>query len=137
METDGIFVYGTLRQGGKHHTWLQRTHPIGACPARTKGRLFHLPMEGYPALIPTEQSGWVQGEFVGYEDEAELESALEDLDTLEGVDEGLFERRILPVSLEGGQEYMAWIYIFPEDRLPRLEREATELTTGDWSAYLK
>ena len=142
MNSDGLFVYGTLREGGSNHAWLLRTHPQGLTPARVAGRLFHLPA-GYPALVPTAEPaepppgpGWVVGDFVGYDDEDDLESALADLDPLEGVEEGLFTREILPVRLEGGQRYHAWVYVFHVERLPRLEREAVELPDGDWADYL-
>ena len=79
--------------------------------------------------------GWILGEFVGYEDEADLARALEDLDALEEVAEGLFVRRVVPVRLEGHLRYGAWAWLFPEDRLPRLEREAIEVPDGDGSAY--
>ncbi|MBI4912678.1 MAG: gamma-glutamylcyclotransferase [Acidobacteria bacterium] len=143
MEADGLFIYGSLRPGGRNHRWLERTHPEGWCRAWTPGRLFHLPAAGYPALVPQGEPpapppapGWVTGEFVGYEDGQALESALADLDPLEGLEEGLFERRILTVLLDSGLRYRAWAYLFPEDRLPRLLREGVELTEGDWSAYL-
>ncbi len=142
IPVDGLFVYGTLREGGSHHAWLLRTHPEGWTRAWVAGRLFHL-AAGYPALVPTAEPeqpapgpGWVWGDFVGYEDEGELDSALTDLDTLEGVEEGLFTRQILPVTLEGGQRYQAWVYLFHVERLPRLEREAVEIQDGDWAAYL-
>ncbi len=142
MAADGLFVYGTLREGGSNHAWLLRTQPEGLTRARVSGRLFRLPA-GYPALVPGPEPeapppcpGWVFGDFVGYEDEAELESALADLDPLEGVEEGLFSREILPVTLEGGQHYRAWVYVFHVERLPRLLREAVELTAGDWLPYL-
>ncbi len=80
--------------------------------------------------------GWVLGEFVGYNDPTNMTFALEDLDQLEDVPGGLFTRVILPVVLPSGQCYQAWAYVFPEDRLPRLSREAVELTSGDWSPYL-
>jgi gamma-glutamylcyclotransferase (GGCT)/AIG2-like uncharacterized protein YtfP len=73
---------------------------------------------------------------VGYEDGEDLESALADLDPLEGVEEDLFTREVLPVVLEGGQRYRAWVYLFHVERLPRLEREAVELPDGDWTPYL-
>jgi hypothetical protein len=73
---------------------------------------------------------------VGYEDALSLDSALADLDPLEGVEEGLFAREILLVILEGGHRYQAWTYLFHVERLPRLEREAAELESGDWSPYL-
>ncbi len=77
------------------------------------------------------------GEFIGYEDEVELESALDNLDQLEGVAEGQFERTMVPVLLENGQTYAAWAYMFPVGRLPRLEREGLELLDGDWGGYLE
>jgi gamma-glutamylcyclotransferase (GGCT)/AIG2-like uncharacterized protein YtfP len=139
---DGLFVYGTLREGGSNHAWLLRTHPEGLTAAWVAGRLFHL-AAGYPALVscpepaaPAPGPGWVRGDFVGYEDEVDLDSALADLDPLEGVEEGLFTRELLPVTLEGGQRYQAWVYLFHVERLPRLEREAVEVSSGDWAAYL-
>ena len=143
MEADGLFVYGSLRAGGHGHGWVQRTDPVGSTSACMAGRLFHLPSAGYPAMVPAPEPaspgpgpGWVAGEFIGYEDERALENALQDLDQLEDVEGGLFERRILPVRLDSGQRYQAWVYVFPEDRLPRLEREGVELPGGDWRDYL-
>ena len=79
--------------------------------------------------------GWVVGEFIGYEDEIDLESALDNLDQLAGVAEERFERKLIPVLLENGQTYAAWAYVFPVDRLPKLEREGVELLDGDWGGY--
>ena len=142
MDADGLFVYGTLREGGSNHAWLMRTQPEGLTPAWVAGRLFHL-AAGYPALVaapepasPAPGPGWVRGDFVGYEDEGDLDDALADLDPLEGVEEGLFTREILPVTLEGGQRYLAWAYVFHVERLPRLEREAVEVPSGDWASYM-
>jgi len=143
MEADGLFVYGTLREGGRSHGWIRRTEPEGATLAYAPGRLFHLPSAGYPAMVPGPEPatpapgpGWVVGEFLGYEDEAALDSALEDLDQLEDVEGELFTRRIVPVLLDSGHRYQAWVYVFPEDRLRRLEKEGVELAGGDWRDYL-
>jgi len=143
MNADGLFVYGTLQRGGRLRTWLERTNPQGTTGAFAPGRLFHLPSEGYPALVaapepdgPPPGPGWVAGEFVGYEDDQELERALADLDPLEDVEGGLFERRVLPIVLESGLRYSAWVYLFPEDRLPTLERVGVELPGGDWGPYI-
>jgi gamma-glutamylcyclotransferase (GGCT)/AIG2-like uncharacterized protein YtfP len=143
QEADGLFVYGTLRQGGRAHGWIQRTDPEGSTDAWVPGRLFHLPSVGYPAMVPGPEPerpapgpGWVAGEFIGYGDEAALNNALQDLDQLEDVEGELFERRVLPVLLDSGHRYHAWVYVFPEDRLARLEKEGVELERGDWRSYL-
>lgn len=143
MESDGLFVYGSLREGGPNHAWLRRTNPIGQTRGFAPGRLFHLPGSGWAAMLPgaipealPPGLGWVVGEFIGYEDEGDLESALDDLDQLEGLAEGRFERKLVPVLLESGLTYAAWAYVFPVDRSSRLEREGVELLDGDWSGYL-
>jgi gamma-glutamylcyclotransferase (GGCT)/AIG2-like uncharacterized protein YtfP len=143
VEADGLFVYGSLREGGRNHGWLQRTAPEGTTAAYAAGRLFHLPSAGFPAMVAGEEPaqpppgpGWVTGEFAGYEDEAALENALSDLDQLEDVAGDLFQRVLLPVVLASGHRYGAWVYVFPPDRLARLEREGVELPAGDWNAYL-
>jgi gamma-glutamylcyclotransferase (GGCT)/AIG2-like uncharacterized protein YtfP len=143
LVADGLFVYGPLREGGSNHAWLLRTHPEGITRGWVAGRLFHLPMAGYPALVPGSEpattppgGGWVHGDFVGYGDDLELEAALEDLDALEGVEEDRFTRQLLPVILEGGHHYNAWVYVFHVERLPKLEREAVEIVDGDWTHYL-
>lgn len=142
MEADGLFVYGTLREGGLNHAWLKRTNPIGRTRAHAPGRLFHLPGTGLAAMVSRAIPealppglGWVVGEFIGYEDEIDLESALDNLDQLAGVAEERFERKLIPVLLENGQTYAAWAYVFPVDRLPKLEREGVELLDGDWGGY--
>jgi gamma-glutamylcyclotransferase (GGCT)/AIG2-like uncharacterized protein YtfP len=93
-------------------------------------------VEGVEPLSSPPASGWVTGEFIGYEDDEELESALTDLDQLEEVGQGMFFRKVIPVLLDSGHHYSAWVYLFPKDRLRRLEKEATELPNGDWAAYL-
>ena len=142
MDADGIFVYGPLREGGRNHAWMSRTNPAGTTSASAPGRLFHLPLAGVPAMIPgpipealPPSPGWVVGDFVGYEDEEDLEAALANLDQLEGVAEDQFERRLLPVLLNSGQTYVAWVYVFPTDRVLRLERDGVELANGDWAPY--
>jgi gamma-glutamylcyclotransferase (GGCT)/AIG2-like uncharacterized protein YtfP len=143
MAADGLFVYGTLREGGHSHGWIRRTNPEGSSLGYTPGRLFHLPSAGYPAMVPGPEPGapgpgpgWVVGEFLGYEDEGALQDALQDLDQLEDVEGELFERRLLPVLLDSGHRFQAWVYVFPEDRLHRLEMEGVELPSGDWGRYL-
>ena len=143
LDADGLFVYGPLREGGRQHGWLQRTQPEGLTSAWVAGRLFQLP-QGYPALVPGEPPiahppapGWVVGDFIGYPDPADLVSALADLDPLMGVEEGRFTREMLPVVLQGGATYAAWVHVFHVERLPRLLREAVELPNGDWGPYLR
>lgn len=141
MHADGLFVHGPLREGGSQHRWLQRTHPEGLCRAWTPGRLFHLPEADQAALVPgaippalPPGSGWVTGDFVGYGDEADLLSALSDLEAL--ATEAGGEARMIPVLLEGGATYTAWAWVFPVEQCSRLELEAVEVPSGEWTPWL-
>jgi gamma-glutamylcyclotransferase (GGCT)/AIG2-like uncharacterized protein YtfP len=143
MNADGLFVHGSLREGGRDRRWLDRTHPEGTCRAWAPGRLFHLAESDEAALFPgpippalPPGLGWVTGEFVGFPDSADLEQALENLDALQGIPEERQIRALLPVLLEGGQVYKAWAWVHAPEALPRLEREAIELRDGDWTPYL-
>ena len=71
---------------------------------------------------------------MAYGDEAGLSQALADLDAL--ATEAGGEARLLPVLLEGGATYTAWVWAFPVEQLPRLEKEALEVPGGDWAAWL-
>ncbi len=141
MNADGLFVYGSLREGGAQHRWVTRTHPQGTCRAYAPGRLFHMPAVGLPALVPGSippalppGPGWVVGDFIGYDDEEALQRALADLDAV--ASEAGAEARLLPVLLEGGATYVAWAWTFHMEHLPKLEKEATEIPGGDWAAWL-
>lgn len=141
MQADGLFLLGPLQPGGRLHRWVERTHPEGTCRAYLPGRLFHQPEAGLPLAvlgpIPPDLPpgpGWVQGTFVGYADEGDLDRALADLEALAA--EGGGAARLVPVLLEGGASYVAWGWTLDPDHLPRLSREAVELPNGRWDPYL-
>lgn len=74
-----LFVYGTLRPGGRYHRKLCADPSPKALPAYVRGRLYHL-AAGYPALAPGDQ--WVRGDILSFDHEDLMRAidALEEYD---------------------------------------------------------
>lgn len=130
----GIFVYGTLKQGGRNFYVSQKAGWLGSQPAWIEGyRLFHLNPSSeraysYPALL--EGEGRVWGEVQTF---ANLEEALVVLDELEDVG-GEYRRIAVAARLDGiserhghenTQSLLVWAYAY-------CTPEALEKTGGVW-----
>ena len=86
-----IFVYGTLKRGGRNHHHLAEQTFVG--PARTSPGVRLFDLGGFPGLVAqaADRDG-VSGEVWSVDAEC-----LQRLDDLEGVPEGLYRRA--PVAL--------------------------------------
>ncbi|MGB0289870.1 MAG: gamma-glutamylcyclotransferase family protein [Opitutales bacterium] len=106
-----VFVYGTLKPGGRYWKRFCEGKVQRATPARIRGQLYDLGC-GYPGAVFNEQ-GWIEGcvhEFIEAADFAAV-------DELEGFVEGRsrdineYERRKVPCfSLEGQPLGQLWAY---------------------------
>jgi gamma-glutamylcyclotransferase (GGCT)/AIG2-like uncharacterized protein YtfP len=99
-----IFVYGTLKRGGSNHALLAGQQFLGAaCTA--PGYILYL-LGDYPGMVraANDQAG-VTGEVWLVDD-----ACLQQLDELEGVAEGLYERAAIqlaaPLNAEPAQAYL-------------------------------
>ena len=118
-----IFIYGTLRRGGRAHGLM-----LGAdfqCLATTSGRIVHI--DQYPGLIlDTENS--VTGElYLANED------LIHELDQYEGCFESppLYLREEVTATDENGKTHQAQTYVFQ-----RLEPHHEEIQSGDWIKWI-
>lgn len=90
-----LFVYGTLKQGGKYHCYLEEADLVAEY-ATTKGILYDTGM-GYPAMVKSA-AGEVQGQV--YDIPEELWPALNDLEGYLGHGEiDLFDKQTTEVSV--------------------------------------
>ena len=101
-----VFVYGTLMPGEANYRQIE-DFVIDYNPGTIDGVLVDL--GAYPALVPGE--GIVKGVILRMKQEA-----LEITDRIEGYHAGrdrcLYVREEVVVRLEGGQEAIAWTYLF-------------------------
>jgi gamma-glutamylcyclotransferase (GGCT)/AIG2-like uncharacterized protein YtfP len=128
---DAVFVYGTLRRGQPLH------HPLAAAraeiPATAPGRLFDC--GEYPAMaLPSPgATTLIRGELVLLRDIATL-SKLDEIEGFAGFSKelSLFSRRLIEVSMEGGNVRRAWVYLGGT----ALDTPRPKIPSGDWLQHL-
>ena len=111
VDTDLLFVYGTLRRGFPLHHHLRRLGAEFVGSGSVQAELFDLG-EFPGARKSTKPGKTVQGELYRLR---RAESALRVLDQVEGVsprtpEKGQFQRATTEVTLPNGVRRVAWIY---------------------------
>ena len=100
-----IFVYGSLKRGHGLHHLLEGQVFRGSATTYPRYRIFDL--GSYPGLVDWPEGLAVQGEV--YEVDTEC---LKRLDEAEGVDEGLYARRVIKLQPPfDGVETSAWFWL--------------------------
>jgi len=107
-----VFVYGTLKRGGSNHLFLKGQRFLGE--ARTAPGYTLYALGDFPGMVraPGDAVG-VTGELWVVDD-----VCLAELDRLEGLDEGLYERvdvLLVPNHLAGSAQ--TYLYRHPHDGL--------------------
>ncbi len=108
-----VFVYGTLKRGGSNHLFLEGQKYLGA--VRTEPGFALYSLGDYPGMVraPGDTVG-VTGELWSVDD-----ACLAELDRLEGLDEGLYERvDVLLQPNPHAPSAQAYLYLHPHHGLP-------------------
>ncbi len=137
-----VFVYGTLKPGGRYHRRYCGRALAQALPAVVKGSLYDFPQWGYPAMTSGEE--WVKGYLLVFQgSSAVCSDILQRLDKLEGVagdgtaQEGTrndsYQRcwqLVFTLSYQPLQK--AWVYRMKGDQVRQFR--GVYLPEGDWSS---
>ena len=87
-----VFVYGTLKRGGRNHHFMAGQQFLGA--ARTAPGYTLYSLGDYPGMVRSTDAGHdVTGELWAVD-----KACLQQLDRLEGVEEGLYERVLVKLA---------------------------------------
>lgn len=113
-----LFIYGTLKRGGSNHLFLHGQRFLG--PARTAPGFTLYSLGDYPGMVraPGDKAG-VTGEVWVVDD-----TCLAELDRLEGLDEGLYERvdvRLTPSPIADSAQ--TYLYLRPHHGLAAIGSE--------------
>lgn len=127
-----VFVYGTLKPGERYYDRYCAGKVIEETPAFTLGKIYHLPIFGYPAMIPGD--GKVQGYLLTF---AKPEF-LPDLDGLEDYlpdrspEQNLYNRREVEIYDRSGiSQGLAWVYFMTQEQIERFG--GVPLPSGLWT----
>lgn len=83
-----VFVYGTLKPGGRYYSQYCAQYSPEAIPALVRGKLYDFPRLGYPAMTVGED--WVHGYVLTFfQSTSVLGTILKYLDALEGYQSAL------------------------------------------------
>ncbi len=100
-----IFVYGSLKRGFKLNPILQTQNFVGEAQTEACYRIFDL--GEYPGIVDAENGLSIHGEIYQID-----QQCLRQLDEVEGVSEGIYERRqILLKSPWEQSAAQAWFYL--------------------------
>ncbi|NNV05092.1 gamma-glutamylcyclotransferase [Geobacillus sp. C56-T2] len=133
METINVFVYGTLRIGGRNHR-LIANYVQSVRKVTVKGRLFHLPA-GYPAMV--DGNGTVHGEMFELSDPEAVLALLDQLEGYHGPGELNHYERITVVATDAdGNTYTCYAYVYPQEQEEWLTQHAQLVFGGDWMTFL-
>ncbi len=117
-----LFVYGTLKRGGKYHDYLEEAELVEE-QAVAKGTLYDTGM-GYPALVLTGAS-LVKGEIYDIPDV--LWPALDYLEDYSGNPENdLYDKVTIQVT-SANKTYETFVYVAKDKRLLK-----QPISTGNW-----
>lgn len=98
-----LFVYGTLKRGGRNHRRLAGQRFVRTAATAPGFRLFDL--GPFPGMVFDKSDGAVTGELFAVSDEC-----VGELDEFEGVPD-LFDRRV--IVLADGTKAWAYLYVQP------------------------
>jgi gamma-glutamylaminecyclotransferase len=109
-----VFVYGTLKRGGSNHFLLSRQKFVGTARTRTGFTLYDL--DGYPGMVAEAAAAeGVAGEVWSVD-----AACLDELDRLEGTEEGLYARGKVPLEPPfADQDVEAYLYLRSVSGRPR------------------
>ncbi len=115
VESNKVFVYGTLRRGLPLHKLLRRGSVRLLGRARIQGRLYDL--GEFPGALPSQSpANEIEGELYEFTNGAQLLKELDEVEEYfpERPNESLFLRRLADVELESGKKVKAWVYYLAE-----------------------
>lgn len=116
-----IFVYGTLKPGEANYPYYCEGKVIEAIKAYTWGKLFHLPLYGYPGMTVGDSK--VKGFLLTFNDPAILANLdkLEDYDSQRSIEENEYQRQKISVyTLTGEPLGEAWGYVMSLAKVKQL-----------------
>ncbi|RKD32249.1 gamma-glutamylcyclotransferase family protein [Thermohalobacter berrensis] len=133
-----IFVYGTLMEDFYNYNYYLKGKVIKREYARTKGELYHLTKEGYPAMVKGDD--YVYGELIVVKD---FGKTLKILDQLEGFykeknEKNEYNRVVKEIEvLKNNTKHKAYVYEYNAKSKDELKEKEVYIPNGDWRRFME
>jgi gamma-glutamylcyclotransferase (GGCT)/AIG2-like uncharacterized protein YtfP len=129
-----VFVYGSLRPGASNYS-IVRPYVKEVYSAYIQGELYLLPT-GYPTVIYAA-GGKVYGELLRVEPFAKVVALLDEFEDYygSGVPHNEYQRIEGIVWRDTGQQYLAYLYACPDEKINQCRNMGIAIPSGDWQAF--
>ncbi|MGG5461991.1 gamma-glutamylcyclotransferase family protein [Clostridium sp. B9] len=132
-----IFVYGSLRTGFFNYDKYLKGKVIKSELGRVKGKLYHMPHKGYPALI--EGDDWIYGEVMTILD---YENVINSMDLMEGYlglnnKDNEYNRIEMEVDMIGKKSTeKCYVYYYAMNDKETFEKNSVLIEDGNWRSFM-
>lgn len=135
-EQKKIFVYGSLRTGffNYHKYLLGKVSDTKV--GKVKGKLYHMPHKGYPALIDGNDD--VFGEVMTLRDFEAVMAPMDEMENYYGINDNRneYNRVIMDVELLNGTIESCYVYYYAMNDKEIFDSNSIYVENGDWKSYM-
>lgn len=131
-----IFVYGSLRTGFYNYDKYLKGKVNDAKLGKVKGKLYHMPHKGYPALLEGEDI--VIGEVMTIKNFEEVMIPMDEMENYYGVNDSRneYNRIVMDVELEDGKTESCYVYYYAMNDEEVFNNNSIYINNGDWASYM-
>ena len=135
-EQKKIFVYGSLRTGFYNYDKYLKGKVNDAILGKVKGKLYHMPHKGYPALLEGEDI--VIGEVMTIKNFEEVMVPMDEMENYYGVNDSRneYNRIVMDVELEDGKTESCYVYYYAMNDEEVFNNNSIYINNGDWASYM-
>ena len=135
-EQKKIFVYGSLRTGFFNYNKYLMGHVSKSELGKVKGKLYHMPHKGYPALINGDEE--VIGEVMTLKDFEKVMVPMDKMENYYGIDnkENEYNRIVMDVELLNGKKESCYVYYYAMNDEEIFNQNSIYIANGDWKSFM-
>lgn len=135
-EQKKIFVYGSLRTGFFNYNKYLSGKVSNAQVGKVRGKLYHMPHKGYPALIEGEDV--VTGEIMTLNDFEDVMIPMDKMENYYGVNDkrNEYNRIVMDVELSDGSKESCYVYYYAMNDKEDFEKNSIYINKGDWKKFM-
>lgn len=135
-EQKKIFVYGSLRTGFFNYNKYLMGNVSKAEIGKVKGKLYHMPHKGYPALINGDEE--IIGEVMTLKDFEKVMVPMDKMENYYGINhkDNEYNRVIMDVELLNGQKESCYVYYYAMNDAEVFNNNSVYIPNGDWKSFM-
>lgn len=132
-----IFVYGSLRTGFFNYDKYLKGNVLNCEAAKIKGKLFHMPNKGYPAVLDGDD--YIYGEVMTVDNYEEVMVAMDEMEGYHGENsaDNEYTRTVMDVEIvETCTIEKCYVYKYGLNDEDEFNKHKIYISHGDWKNFM-